>query len=73
MNGESTAQSIGLWMIAVLAVLTAVEFIVFVALDTTAALILLLVPIALAKAWLIVTYFMHVSRLWRAEEASDGS
>lgn len=73
MNGESTAQSIGLWMIAALAVLTAVEFIAFVALDATAPLILLLVPIALAKAWLIVTYFMHVSRLWRTEGASDGS
>ncbi|MDP6606039.1 MAG: cytochrome C oxidase subunit IV family protein [Dehalococcoidia bacterium] len=72
MNGESKAQGIGLWVIALLAVLTAIEFVVYAALDSTAALILLLGPIALAKAWLIVTYFMHASRLWQSEGTGNG-
>lgn len=73
MNSESKAQSIGFWGIAVLGVLTAVEFAGFALLDMTAALVLFLIPIALAKAWLIVTYFMHASRLWQTDGAGDGS
>ncbi|MCH7511743.1 MAG: cytochrome C oxidase subunit IV family protein [Chloroflexi bacterium] len=30
-----------------------------------------LIVIALAKAWLIVSYFMHVARVWQGEEESE--
>lgn len=69
-NAEATAQNNGLAVIALLAVLTIVEFLVFVAVDVTSALILMLVPIALAKAWLIVNFFMHMPRLWNPEDHS---
>ncbi|MEE8336766.1 MAG: cytochrome C oxidase subunit IV family protein [Dehalococcoidia bacterium] len=64
---ERTAQHLGLVVILLLAALTAVEFAVFGVFDAAATLIMLLVPIALLKAWLIVTFFMHVSRAWRSE------
>lgn len=48
----------------ILAVLTAAEFIVSANLNTPVLLLL----IALAKAALIVQFFMHVYRLWREEE-----
>ncbi len=66
---ERAAQNLGLWVIVLLAVLTAVEFGIFAAVDATAALILLLIPIALLKAWLILNFFMHVARVWRSEES----
>ena len=54
------------WVVFILlAVLTVVEWLVAVLI--TANLPLLLV-IALAKAGLIVHYFMHIVRLWRREE-----
>ncbi len=48
----------------ILAVLTAAEFIVSANLNAPVLLLL----IALAKAALIVQFFMHVYRLWREEE-----
>lgn len=48
----------------VLVVLTVAEFIVSVTLASTVLLLL----IALAKAALIVHFFMHLYRLWREEE-----
>lgn len=48
----------------ILAVLTAVEFVVSTQLNAP----VLLTLIALAKAALIVQFFMHVYRLWREEE-----
>ncbi|MFW6067970.1 MAG: cytochrome C oxidase subunit IV family protein [Chloroflexota bacterium] len=48
----------------ILAVLTAAEFIVSTNLNAPVLLLL----IALAKAALIVQFFMHVYRLWREEE-----
>ncbi|HJM76677.1 MAG TPA: cytochrome C oxidase subunit IV family protein [Dehalococcoidia bacterium] len=66
---ERAAHHLGLLVILALAALTAIEFVVFAAFDNTAALIMLLVPIAIAKAWLIVNFFMHVSRAWRNEES----
>lgn len=48
----------------ILAVLTIAEFIVSTALNSP----VLLLMIALAKAALIVQFFMHVYRLWREEE-----
>lgn len=47
----------------VLAVLTAGEFVV----STTIGSTVLLVLIALAKAALIIQFFMHIYRLWREE------
>ncbi len=65
---EAVAQGTGLRVIALLALLTLVEFAVFMVIDASAPLIMLLIPIALAKAYLIVIFFMHVSRVWRGEE-----
>ena len=56
----------GLVVIAALAVLTAVEFAVAIALDDGRLAILTL--IAVVKAWLILDYFMHVARAWNPEE-----
>lgn len=47
----------------VLAVLTAVEYVLGIYLPSPAILLI----IALAKTVLIVNYFMHVYRLWREE------
>ncbi len=52
----------GLKVIIVLAVLTAIEFAVAVWLDIGANLILAI--IAIIKAWLILDYFMHFTRLF---------
>ena len=49
-----------------LAVLTALEF--WAAVSLTTVVVPVLVVIALVKAWLILDYFMHISRLWSAEE-----
>jgi cytochrome c oxidase subunit IV len=70
-NRESAAQAIGLWVIAALAVLTAIEFAVFLAVDSSQGLVTVLIVIALAKAWLIVSYFMHAARVWQGEEESE--
>lgn len=48
----------------ILAVLTAAEFLVSTNLNAPVLLLL----IAVAKAALIVQFFMHVYRLWREEE-----
>lgn len=68
-TGEAAAQRRGLIVIALLAVLTAVEYVIAVALDSTVVLVTFLALAAGAKAWAITVYFMHVSRLWRGEEA----
>ena len=55
---------IGKVVIAILGIMTAVEFAIAVTMDG-GALIALLLVIALAKAWLIVQYFMHFGQLWQ--------
>ena len=70
LRGERASQARGLRVILVLAALTLVEYLVAVAVQSSAG-IWLLTPMALAKAWLIVTYFMHVARVWRGEEAEE--
>lgn len=67
--GEAPAQRRGLIVFIALAVLTAIEYVVAVSLDSTALLITLLAVAAGAKCWAITVYFMHISRLWRGEEA----
>ncbi|MDP6667390.1 MAG: cytochrome C oxidase subunit IV family protein [Dehalococcoidia bacterium] len=51
-------------VIALLGVMTAVEFLIAVTLED-ATLITLLLVIALAKSWLIIQYFMHFGQLWQ--------
>ena len=55
-------------MISALAVITAIEFWVAVAFAGNIELLGLLLAIAAVKCWLIVDYFMHISRLWLPEE-----
>jgi hypothetical protein len=54
----------GIYVVIVLAVLSAIEFGISIALDGPAVPLLL---IALIKAALIVYFFMHIYRLWREE------
>ncbi len=65
MSGElkSAAYRRGVYVFAVLALLTAVEYFVAISLHST----VLLFIIALLKAAAIVQYFMHIYRLWREE------
>ncbi len=64
--GLSSALRRGLLVLIVLGVLTAVEYVIPIALDSGS--MPFLVVIGLAKAALIVYYFMHVAQLWREEE-----
>lgn len=57
---------LGWIVIGGLAVLTAVEYWVAVAIHSNP--LPYLAVIALIKAWLIIQYFMHVTQLWRKEE-----
>ena len=61
---KSAAVRRGIIVFIALMVLTIVEYFVSVGLDSNLVLLFL---IALVKAALIVTYFMHISRLWREE------
>jgi caa(3)-type oxidase subunit IV len=66
-NGTSPYRQIYI-VFGVLVVLTVIEFIIAVAdLALLGGVFLLL--IALAKAGLIVQFFMHIYRLWRDEES----
>lgn len=67
-SAEAAAQARGLVAMAVLAVLTIAEFIVAIGLDSATLIVVLLVVMGVAKAWIIVRTFMHVSKLWRGEE-----
>jgi heme/copper-type cytochrome/quinol oxidase subunit 4 len=67
-GSEAASQRKGLVVFLALAVLTAVEYLVAVSLDSNAVLVPLLAVAAGAKCWAIAVYFMHVSRLWRGEE-----
>jgi cytochrome c oxidase subunit IV len=60
-------------VIGVLAVMTAAEFAVAIAVDDKTMLFALLLIVALAKAWLIIQYFMHFGQLWgHISEVWDG-
>ncbi len=58
----------GLIVIALLALLTVLEFVVAIAIDDSLGLVLALTPFALIKAGLIFWFFMHVYKLWKGEE-----
>lgn len=61
---RSAAYRQVLFVFILLAVLTAIEYVIAITLESPALLFI----VALAKAGLIVNYFMHVYRLWRQEE-----
>jgi heme/copper-type cytochrome/quinol oxidase subunit 4 len=64
---EAQEQSRGLTAIIVLAVLTVVEYVIAVGIDSMAVVVTALAVIGIAKALVILEYFMHVSKLWRGE------
>lgn len=54
------------WLVAgLLAVMTIAEYFAAVHLDDQTIRFVGLSVTALAKAWLITVYFMHISRAWR--------
>jgi heme/copper-type cytochrome/quinol oxidase subunit 4 len=62
---RSAAYSQGIWVGLGLAVLTVIEFVISQAMTNGGVFLIL---IALIKAVVIIYYFMHVYRLWQAEE-----
>lgn len=62
---KTAAYRQGVMVFVGLAVLTIAEFFVSAATDGSAVLLFI---IALVKAGIIVNFFMHIYRLWRAEE-----
>lgn len=60
-GGFAAAVRTGWVVFVVLAVLTAVEYVIAVELDKN---IPILVGIAIIKAALIMNYFMHIARMW---------
>ena len=56
---------IGWIVISLLGILTAIEFAIAIVIDDTPWLFTLLLVAALAKAWLIIQYFMHFGQLWQ--------
>jgi len=61
---KAAAYRLGFTTLGILAVLTAVEYIIGVSLSNPAVWLIIL---ALIKAGIIVQNFMHVARLWREE------
>ena len=66
---EAAAQSRGMRNMLLLVVLTLVEYLAAVEVQSSTLLVLVLVmtPIALLKGWVIVMAFMHFARVWRGE------
>ncbi|RIK09945.1 MAG: hypothetical protein DCC49_04990 [Acidobacteria bacterium] len=62
---ERGRRRIGWAVFSALAVLTVVEYLMAVNLSKV---LLWMIPMAIAKAALIVIYFMHIRELWHAEE-----
>ncbi|HVP05562.1 MAG TPA: cytochrome C oxidase subunit IV family protein [Dehalococcoidia bacterium] len=63
----SSAVRRGRFVFLVLAVLTAVEYLIAIEVGPNLPI---LIGIAVYKAGLILWYFMHVARAWRGEEES---
>ncbi len=63
-KSKTSAFRFSLTVAVVLAVATGIEY--FVALIHAGAAVLLL--IGLVKAYFVVNFYMHISRLWTAEE-----
>ncbi len=67
-SAAAQAQRTGLRVFVILAVLTFIEYVIAVSIDQTVLLVVLLAGFAVAKAFLIVQYFMHITSLWAQEE-----
>ena len=65
---EQLEQRRGLVAIVVLAVLTVIEYFIAVGIDGVSAVVTLLSIIGVAKAAIILHYFMHLSKVWRGED-----
>jgi hypothetical protein len=65
--GEAIAQRRGLVTIVLLAVLTGIEYVAAVEIDSTPVVVTLLSIAAVAKAAVIIWVFMHLPKLWRGE------
>jgi cytochrome c oxidase subunit IV len=65
--GEAKAQGRGLRVIAILAVLTIVEYLIAISVASPAGLVVVLTVAALLKAWLIAVNFMHLPLAWRTD------
>ena len=65
---EQLEQRRGLIAIIVLAVLTAIEYTIAIGIDGTSVVVTLLSVIGVAKAIIILVYFMHLPLVWRGEE-----
>lgn len=63
---RKVAYRLGVYVLIGLAVLTALEFLVASLLEGS---VVFLFVLALAKAGLILQYFMHLNRVWGEEEA----
>ena len=63
---RKTAYRQGVMVLIGLAVLTVLEFVIAVILQGSVSLLFIVV---LAKAGLILQYYMHVNRVWSEEEA----
>jgi len=61
---KKARMRVGWNIIITLAVLTIVEFVISVYLKPSTPY---LIVTALVKAWLIVSYFMHITQVWRRE------
>ena len=64
---EAQEQSRGLVAIVLLAVLTIVEYVIAVGIDSISTVVTALAVIGVVKALVILEYFMHISKLWRGE------
>lgn len=62
---ERGRRRIGWAVFWALVVLTVIEYLIAVNLSKV---LLWMIPLAIAKAALIVVYFMHIRELWHAEE-----
>jgi cytochrome c oxidase subunit IV len=64
-DGKNAAMRRGNVVLFILALLTIVEFVIALYLEST----VLLLIVALLKAAVVVWVFMHIYRLWRGEES----
>lgn len=60
---RAAAYRLGIITLLILAVLTVIEYVIAISLES----IVLLFILALVKAAVIVQNFMHITRLWREE------
>ncbi len=62
------ASRIGWWIFIGLAIVTAIEYVIAVALNIN---LFFLAQIAVLKAGLIAVYFMHIGRAWERHEGDE--